>query len=117
MKTNSKEVRNKIKQHIIECVYSYEETEFPTIKEAANHLYNEFVRVANHPYNLKRLPNEQKRFSDYLIGLPFRFHFAYHEIKDFLNGLGINPTNKEYPDDRSMDLYHYLIYNEMLKNK
>lgn len=42
MKTNSKEVKEQIKQHLLDCVYSYDETEFKTVKEAANHLYNEF---------------------------------------------------------------------------
>jgi len=117
MRTNSKEVRNQIKQHIIDCVYSYEETEFPTIKEAANHLYNEFVRVANYPNNLKRIPNDQKRFSDYLSGLPFRFHFSHYDVSNYLNSLGINPTGKEFDSEKSMHLYHYLIYAEMIKNK
>jgi hypothetical protein len=117
MKTNSKEVRSQIRKHIIDCVYSYKEEQFQTIKDAANHLYNEFVRVANHPHNLRRIPNEQKRFSDYLMGLPFRFNYSNHDISNYLNSLGINPSGKEYDSEKSIELYHYLIFAETIKNK
>ena len=73
MRTNSKEVRNAIRSHILECVYDYSENTFPTLKEACNHLYNEFNRVANHAYNKKRIPNDQKRFEDYLQNAYFYF--------------------------------------------
>ncbi len=117
MKTNSKQVRELVKTHILECVYNYEEANFATIKEAANHLYNEFDRVANHPYNLKRIPIDQDRFSDYLCGLPFHFHYYSGDVMEFLNSLGINPENKVYAEDKSLKLYHYLIYSETIKNK
>ena len=55
MITNSKEVRNEIKKHILECVYDYSENNFATLKEACNHLYSEFDRVANHENNKKRI--------------------------------------------------------------
>jgi hypothetical protein len=117
MKTNSKEVRNAIKTHILECVYNFEGEEFKTIKEACTHMYNEFERVANYPTNIHNIPNDQKRFSDYLNGLPFNFLFYYSDVKDFLNGLGINPNGKEFTDEETIKRYHYLIYSEMIKNK
>ena len=42
MRTNSKEVRNAIKNHILECVYDYSENTFPTLKDACKHLYKVF---------------------------------------------------------------------------
>ena len=117
MKTNSKEVRNAIKNHILECVYNYSENTFPTLKEACNHLYNEFNRVANHAYNQKRIPNEQKRFEDYLQGVPFHFYYTNEDIETFLNSLGINKEGKKYEPSKMWNLYAYLIYSETLKNK
>jgi hypothetical protein len=117
MKTNSKEVRNAIKTHILECVYNFEGEEFKTIKEACTHMYSEFDRVANYEHNIKRIPNDQKRFSDYLNGLPFNFLFYYSDVKDFLNSLGININNRLYTDEETTNRYHYLIYSEMIKNK
>ena len=117
MRTNSKEVRNAIKNHILECVYDYSENNFATLKEACNHLYNEFDRVANHEYNKKRIPNEQKRFEDYLQGIPFHFHYTNEDLENFLNSLGINKDDKKYEPCKMWNLYAYLIYSETLKNK
>ena len=110
MKTNSKEVRNAIQNHILECVYDYSENNFATLKEACNHLYNEFNRVANNAIN-------QKRFEDYLRGVPFNFHYTNEDIETFLNSLGINKDGKKYEPSKMWNLYAYLIYSETLKNK
>ena len=117
MRTNSKQVRNAIKNHILECVYNYSENTFPTLQEACKHLYNEFDRVANYDYNKKRIPSEQKRFEDYLQGIPFHFHYTNEDLEIFLNSLGINKDWKKYELDKMWSLYAYLIYSETLKNK
>lgn len=117
MKTNRKEVRNAIKTHILACVYDYSENNFATLKEACNHLYNEFNRVANHANNKKSIPNEQKRFEDYLQGIPFYFYYTNEDIEIFLNSLGINKDGKKYGSSEMWKLYAYLIYSETLKNK
>ena len=117
MKTNSKEVRNAIKNHILECVYDYSENNFATLKEACNHLYNEFDRVSNDSYNKKRIPNEQKRFEDYLQGNPFHFHYTNEDLENFFYSLGINKEGKKYEPSKMWNLYAYLIYRETLKNK
>ena len=117
MRTNSKEVRNAIKNHILECVYDFYGNNFATLKEACNHLYNEFDRVANYENNKKIFPNEQKRFEDYLQGVPFYFHYTNEDIETFLNSLGINKEGKKYEPSKMWNLYAYLIYSETLKNK
>lgn len=117
MRTNSKEVRNAIKKHILECVCDYSENNFATLKEACDHLYNEFDRVANYAYNKKRIPNDQKRFEDYLQGSQFHFHYTNEDIEAFLNSLGINKEGKKYEPYKMWNLYAYLIYSETLKNK
>ena len=58
---------------------------------------------------------KQERFSDYLNNGVFNFHIYFDDIKEFLNGLGINPEFKEYPDEKSLKLYHYLIFREIFK--
>lgn len=116
MKTNSKEVRNLIKQHILDCVYDYSENTFPTLKEACNHLNSEFERVAGHENNLRRFPNHQERFADYLQGIPFHFEYDNSGIENYLNSLGINPQNKTYSSAQMWKTYSYLIYSEMTKN-
>lgn len=110
MRTNSKIVREQIRQHILDCVTDNEYNDF---KQAADRVKAEFEMVANYPYNMQRFPNNQDRFSDYLCGLPFNFHFNYYDIQQYLNGLGINPDGQEYSNDKSMRLYHYLIFREI----
>ena len=112
MRTNSKQVRSAMRKHITECVYINDEpaSSFEDAKKGVKTL---FEGVANDPYNIKRLPNNQERFSDFLNGLPFHFHYYNEDINDFLNGLGINPQNKTFSNEKSLRLYHYLIFREV----
>ena len=113
MRMNNKKVKEQIKQHILDCVYDVNGNGYNTFDEAANRLISEFKRVANHKYNLHMLPNNQDRFSDYLMGLPFHFEYTNYGIQDYLNGLGINPINKDFDSTKSNHLYHYLIWKEI----
>jgi len=116
MKTSNKAVKLAVQNHILQCVYDYNEKTFPTLKDACNHLNNEFERVAGHEYNKRRYPNNVERFVDYLKGIPFHFEFVNFSISEFLNGLGINPENKTFSSEKSWNLYGLLIYREMIKN-
>ncbi len=112
-KTNSNHVRTQIRAHILDRVNDNEGEPFPNIAEAAAHVRAEFERVAGYAHNLRRFPNAQERFHDYLMGLPFSFEFYTQAIIDFLNGLGINPEGREFAPDKSARLYSYLIYKEV----
>lgn len=113
LRTNSKQVREAVRMHILESVTDGNGDPFPTFEEAREHLKAEFARVADYPCNLRRFPNHQDRFRDYLMGIPFGFEFTNQGIADFLNGLGINPDGKEYSPDKSARLYAGLIYREI----
>lgn len=115
LSTNSKEVKEAIKQHILECVYNEGEENFETVEKAKMYLYADFERVAGHAYNLKRFPNEQERFADYMGGIPFWFEFETYKIEEFLKGLGINPEGKKYDSNKVWQLYTYLIFKELKK--
>ena len=114
MRTNSKQVRNAIKQHILDCVTDINGNNFNDLKSACNALNNEFIRVANYPYNLQKFPNNQNRFSDFLQGLPFNFLYMNFDITNYLNELTGN--DKDFDFDKTLKLYHYLIYSETQKN-
>lgn len=117
MKTNNKQVKQAIQNHILERVYNDNEKEFTTIQDACNHLFNDFNRVAGNAYNIKKIPNHVERFTDYLTKDPFSFEFTNFGVENFLNGLGINPENKEYTSQKMWALYGLLIYREMDKFK
>jgi hypothetical protein len=112
-RTSSKHVRELVRAHILESVTDGNGDTFPALPGAIAHLKAEFDRVANYPANLRRIPNDQDRFRDYLMGLPFGFEFTQHGIAEFLNGLGINPEGKEFDPEKSAHLYAYLIYREL----
>mgnify|MGYP007082156011 CR=1 FL=1 len=113
VRTNSKAVRLAMQAHILANVTDGNGDTFPTFDAARAHLKAEFARVADYPNNLRRFPNHQDRFHDYMMGIPFGFEFENWKIKDFLNGLGINPEGKEFDADKSARLYTYLIYKEI----
>ena len=117
MRSNTKIVADKIKQHIIDSVYDKDENTYTSIELAATHLYNEFCRVSSYSLNLQRYPNTQNRFKDYMQGIPFLFLISYCDITDFLNSLDINPTNRQYSTTQTEDLYYNLIYREVIKYK
>lgn len=118
MRTNSKQVRDAIKLHIIESVYDCNGEQFTTLVDAAKYLNEEFDRVANFPNNIKRYPNAQRRFMDYMQGLPFHFLYSGGGISEYLESIGCMP-NPKYSDDINREkaevLYYYLVYAEMVK--
>lgn len=113
VRTNSKAVRLAMRQHIMESVTDSNGDTFPTFEAARDHLKAEFARVADYPFNLRRLPNNQERFHDYLMGIPFGFEFENYKIAEFLNGLGLNPSGKEFDPEKSARLYTNLIFKEI----
>ena len=115
-KSNSKFVSNSIKDHILACVYDENEQKYTTLQDACNALHSDFQRVSNFPYNLQKFPINQQRFSDYLQGLPYNFHFTYDSLKEFLDSLDLNnKSNKSFDLDQMIKLYHGLIYREVSK--
>jgi hypothetical protein len=111
--TNSKEVRDAVKKHILESVYDENENQFKNFDEASKYLAEEFKRVADNKNNQSKFPNNQDRFTDYLKGIPFHFEYTDEGLEKFLNGLGINPTKKQYTGDQMWKLYGALIWKEV----
>lgn len=90
MRTNTKIVSNKIQEHI---------KEYYTIEEL-----KEQVKVFDY------LPTTYHAIIELVQGGCF---LIYNEdVKDFLNGLGINPEGKKYAPEKSWDLYKHLIARE-----
>lgn len=94
MRTNTNIVRKKIQKHIKEY-YTKKE-----LKEQIDHMRHGSKTV----YNLG---------IDMVQGGSFLIY--YEEVKDFLNGLGINPNNKEYENEESWKLYCRLIATNITK--
>ena len=102
MRTNTKIVSNKIQEHIKEY-YTIE-----GLKEQVKAL--QYTRQGN---RFTFTPSIYYVLEEMVQGGCFLIY--YQDVQDFLNGLGINPTYKEYTDEQSWDLYKHLIAREGAK--
>jgi hypothetical protein len=91
LSTNSNEVRKAVQEHII----SY------------------YENIDDLKAEVENLKGYNTIYTDYQAGAYMvqggSFLCYYSVVKDFLNGLGINPDNKEYTDEKSWELYKHLI--------
>jgi hypothetical protein len=71
-----KKQKEAIEAYLLECVIDSErllqeyDITATTDRERVNYVMADFETVANHPHNIKRFPNDQQRFADYLQGAP-----------------------------------------------
>ena len=94
MKTNSKQVKKAMQEHVI----SFFEADNPDATQALTDQTKSMISR-----QLPRLYAVGKHMAE---GGSFLVY--YGEVIDFLNSLGINPENKEYPVDKSWALYCHL---------
>lgn len=120
MKTTRKEVKSAVRNYIFEIIdetyFGIEERELYTNEEYLILTAEEFKRVSNHINNLRRYPNTEDRFKDYLNGMPSNFGVEcyYHEMIKILESWGLpQPENKT--DQDSADLYFKLITREFFQ--
>lgn len=74
---NSKHVTQLADQYILDCI----DTEEPlTDLEKLEYIADYFVESACYPFNLRRIPNTQKRLADWLIGLPINIDYENYRI-------------------------------------
>jgi len=108
---------SKVYSYIMDCIED-PDTELETPKDKIDYVFIEFNRVANYPYNLQRIPNNQARLADYLMGLPFGFDFANYRILELAKewgGLPENATKKQ--EDRILDNYWSFMALQLLQIK
>lgn len=93
MRTTQKQVIEQIREHI---------GEYYTMEELRQQLKA-----------FDYLPNNYNIIIEMAQGGAF---LCYHsDVRDFLNGLGVNPNNKEYDTAKSWELYKHLIAREAVK--
>ena len=107
--TTTKENKEKIRQHILECVLNYDEEQFPTFREACEHLNSEFERVQGHLFACNK--SRQELFADYLCGIPFDFAVWDEDVRKLVISFG--GKDSDYDERKTWELYCYLIFREM----
>ena len=110
LRTNSKEVRDAIKQHLIE-ISQNDDVEIKTVNQAINYIvdrfYNEMIKHNKH-YN-----NVQDLFIYWLNGLALHTYYYTDDIIKYLHSIGLHGKDEKQEREKSADLYHYLIFNEV----
>lgn len=94
MNTNSKQVRDAMKDHVISFFTADNEDAIAALTEQAKTIICD---------NIPTLYHAGKHMAE---GGCFLIYNG--DIADFLNGLGINPTGKQYDEMRSFNLYSHL---------
>ena len=89
MRTNCKQIRDAIRAHILEY---YTPEELKTQVKA--------IKCNTYPTDYSVV---------YYMVTGGCFLVYHNDVKTFLNSLGINPTNKEYDNVKSWELYCHLI--------
>ena len=110
LRSNSKEVKEAIKLHLIEIAEN-DDVDVQTLEQAKNYIVKRFnlevLRFArkNEPY--------QKLFTDWFNGLALNTYFYTNDIINYLNSIGLYGKNEQQEQEKSADLYHYLIFKEV----
>ena len=114
MKTNNKIVKTAIQKYIIDCIDTSEQGLNENINLAGKleFICSEFKRVAGYEYNLKRFPNVQERFIDWLLGLPSYFNIEYYndEIINVLMPSFSLPLPANKTEEQGIKLFYNLIF-------
>ena len=115
MKSNSIQVRNHVKNHILECVTTSECEKFATLQDAKNYALNRFNLEYNNEYNKRLYPNNQQRFKEYCLGMAFDFTPYFNEQREILSSWGL--VKESATDKQICDLYFALIYMEIIRTE
>ena len=110
LKSNSKEVREAIKLHLIE-ISSNDDVEVETVNQAINYIvdrfYNEMIKHNNNVNNIQDL------FIYWLSGLALHTHYMTDDIINYLHSIGLHGKDEKQEQQKAADLYHYLIFREV----
>ena len=120
LRSNSKEVREAIKLHLVEISQNdYEEVE--TVEQAKNYIvnkfYDEMIKYNKHYTNnikvISYLISYQEIFTDWLNGLALHTYYYTDDIINYLHSIGLYGKDEKQEQEKSADLYHYLIFREV----
>lgn len=107
-RSNSKEIKQEIQAHILECIEL--EEEYETVSEELEQVIGGFQRWwSDH----EQIRNHQEAFTSYLMCLPSEFtvEFQTYSMEQRLEGW-LGKGSREYTTDEISTRYYWLIYRE-----
>ena len=92
LSSNSKEVKEAIKQHLIE-ISQNDDVEVETVEQAikyiSNKFYIEMLKHNKHYTNNIKVISYQEIFTDWLNGLALHTYYTYPDIINYLHSIGL----------------------------
>ena len=81
LRTNTKKYQENFKNYFLEVIKSQDLPEdIKTDKEKVNFIFERFNSEYNHANNIRRTPNFQMRFAEWLQGLAINLPYNYNDI-------------------------------------
>ena len=81
LRTNTKKYQENFKNYFLEVIKSQDLPEdIKTDKEKVNFIFERFNSEYNHANNIRRQPNFQLRFAEWLQGLAINLPYNYNDI-------------------------------------
>ena len=119
LRSNSKEVREAIKLHLVE-ISQNDDVEIETVEQAikyiVNRFYNEMIKYNKHYTNNIKVISYQEIFTDWLNGLALHTYYMTDDIIKYLHEIGLYGKDEQQEQEKSADLYYYLIFREVKKD-
>lgn len=113
LRSNSKEVREAIKLHLIE-ISQNDDVKVETVDQAVKYIGDRFIiEVLKHNNIVK---NIQDAFIYWLNGLALNTYYYTDDIINYLHSIGLYGKNEKQERANASDLYHYLIFKEVKKH-
>lgn len=110
IRSNSKEVKEAIKLHLIDIAQN-DDVEVTTVEQAKDYIVERFnLEVLRFKRTGETL---QKLFTDWLNGLALHTYYYTSDIINYLHSIGLYGKDEEQEQEKSADLYYYLIFKEV----
>lgn len=88
LRTNTKKYQENFKNYFLEVIKSQDLPEdIKTDKEKVNFIFERFNSEYNHANNIRRQPNFQLRFAEWLQGLAINLPYNYNDILELAKKL------------------------------
>ena len=110
LRTNSKEVREAIRLHLVE-ISQNDDVAVETVEQAINYIVDRFIIEAL-KYD-KSNKSIQELFIYWLSGLSLHTYYYTDDIINYLHSIGLYGKDEEQEQEKSVNLYYYLIFKEV----
>ena len=116
LKTNTKKYQENFKTYFLEVIESeYLPQDIKTDKDKVNFIFERFDSEYNYANNIRRTPNFQLRFAEWLQGLAVNLPYNYNEIIDLAKKL--LETDQLKNEDRIINNYWSFMAFQIIKLK